>query len=451
MDPIITQIAKLVIRRYGNRFHYVAPKMGWYIYDGQRWKPDPHGTLVLSYVRKVILALHRKATEQGNTDARKVYDKLCDVRWYEVVAREIRLIRGDKDIQQLDADHYLMNTKNDTSQLGRETIGMTIPASAQDYMTKMAGGSFIADDDQYERRFSASQFKRFLDMVQPDPAVQRLMAQHAGHGALGDASGQKAAFHLGPSGQNGKSAYHMILVEALGTYAHTAPAGLFIGRETKEHQIAALRGVRFLVVQELPANARWKETLFKEVVGGDNLTGSEKFKGQFTFRSTCTVSVPTNHMPLLLGGDGGTARRIMVIPWEVRIPDQKLHAVERMVGEIVMKELDVVLSWIIRGLRDYFENGWVIPPVVADATYEYLHEDDPVEKWISSRCQKISSAKEYVSDLKEDYDAWAEVNREEKLNLSRFTGYLSTNGVHPYKRTEKGVLRKGLSLGKFKA
>ncbi|MDH3045044.1 DNA primase family protein [Gordonia alkanivorans] len=440
-DPLISRIAKTVIHNYGGRFRYVVPKMGWYHYTGTRWIPDHDGTRLLEKVRSVTHAMHKRAAIANDSDTRKAIDRLCNARGYDLIAREIRIMQGDVHIDDFDESPLLINVKGKmTMQLGKENVGILNPASATDYLTKTTGGQYISDDTEYRTQLRGSAFLRFLKHAHPNRDTRRFIQKHAGTGLLGQAQ-IVAVFHRG-KGHNGKSPYHKIIEHALGTYAQAAPERLFTERETKSHDLAALRGVRYLSVPELPRNAYWKEALFKGITGGDPIRGSEKYKGDVQFNSAMTVSVNTNNLPRLRGGDYATARRIAVVFWPNTFDDRDL------IDEILMKELDIVFSWLVRGLKLWYAEGLEFPPEVRKATDAYLQERNPVAQWIAEVCVREPGHVEYGSDLHDDFLRWEREKfpNSTPMNTKKFAELLDECEVSPGKRRNNRRTRVGLRM-----
>ncbi|MGW5524124.1 DNA primase family protein [Gordonia sp. NPDC003950] len=438
--PYLTRLAQDIIEKNGHKFKYVVP-LGWFVYDGSRWRHDADGNMVYSAIHSKMMKEFEQAVIKGVD--RKDVERLCDTRGYERIARLTRNIRPDLTIDQMDVNPYELNTSAGVLSLGEDNIGQVRKTSADDLLTLTAGAEY----DSRLGDFEGTRFYEFLRYFQPDPKVRRLLRQHAGIGLVGETLVQRALFHHGADAWNGKTAYHKLISRAFGDYAGSPNASLFTSREPKEHQVAGLLGKRFVEVKELPRNAFWNEELFKAVVGGDQLTGSLKFKPEFEFDSVATVSVHTNHLPKLRAGDAGTYRRILVVPWEIRTTDAE--KTRREVQDIFRKELSVILTWAVRGLMDYYENGLVIPSIVQDATDDYLNGSNPVKRWIdkSRTVVKDAGAVEYTEDLRACYNTWAEtVEGMEIISQTAFPGYLTNCEIYGTTRRNNRTARKGLKI-----
>ena len=99
-----------------------------------------------------------------------------------------------------------------------------------------------------------------------------------------------------------------------------------------------------------------------------------------------------------------------MIPFTVRIPDDKIVAQEKLL-ELYDLEMPKILDWAVQGAKKWIEEGLGDPPSVVEATKDYQYEIDPNALWIQSR--HTSDAKDAVpcAELYEDYKAWAEENQ----------------------------------------
>lgn len=398
-------------------------------WNGEVWEEvdDP---AVLNEIEKVLVKEWQKAVKAGNGDYKKFLDKLCEPAGYEKLAREIRVRRGKvRSRLDFDADPHVINTPGGVLHLGSENVGQTSPTDPTHLMTKCTGATYLGDDFDFE----GTRWQKFLDFVQTDREVQRTMRQHVGLGLVGEAIEQRAVFHKNEAGekaQNGKSLYHNILRRMFGGYALVAPESLFIGFRSNEFALAQVRGVRWLEVPELPAEGAWNERLYKALVGGDEVSAAFKHKDHFNFHSVCEVSCHTNHSPRLRGGDPGTERRTVCIPWERTISDRQKPKVRALGDQILEKELDVVLTWAVRGLQDYYAAGTLfMPDVVKDASFRLVHEDDPVTEWLDEETEKVPGNVVHVSVLRDAYNRWAERNKREELTPVRFSAHLGSNKI----------------------
>src|SRR5699024_6936580 len=125
-------------------------------------------------------------------------------------------------------------------------------------------------------------------------------------------------------GRNGKSTLLNVFSDILGEYAcNMQPDSLAVhtaGRAVNSG-IARLRGVRFAVTTEPDEGMRLAEGLLKQLTGGHVVPASRLYGNEFEFRPQCKIWMGANHKPVIRGTDLGIWRRIIVIPFNIRIPD----------------------------------------------------------------------------------------------------------------------------------
>ena len=108
-----------------------------------------------------------------------------------------------------------------------------------------------------------------------------------------------------------------------------------------------------------------------------------------------------NDRPNLSVKDSAIWARVKMIPFEVRIPDDKIVEQEELL-ELYHLEMPKILDWAVQGAKKWIEEGLGDPPSVVQATQDYQYEIDPNALWIADR--HTSDEKDSVScaELYED-------------------------------------------------
>ena len=81
----------------------------------------------------------------------------------------------------------------------------------------------------------------------------------------------------------------------------------------------------------------------------------------------------TNHKPIVKGSDEGIWRRIMLIPFTVTIPKDKI---DYDLPDKLAKEMPGVLRWAVEGCMKWQTEGLRAPEAVKAATAEYREDMD---------------------------------------------------------------------------
>jgi putative DNA primase/helicase len=164
-----------------------------------------------------------------------------------------------------------------------------------------------------------------------------------------------------------------------------------------------LKGTRLAAGSETEEGARLAESRVKDITGGDTLTGRRLYCSAFTFIPTHKLWIYGNHLPDIRGNVDGIWRRIKLIPFEVKIPDQEK---DPNLLEKLLNELPGILNWAIRGCLEWQNHGLGIPATVIEATTEYREEEDEIGEFIAEKCTCGGQVER--SELHHAYRNWAE-------------------------------------------
>lgn len=192
----------------------------------------------------------------------------------------------------------------------------------------------------------------------------------------------------GPGG-NGKSTCVNAIGNVFGEYAGSiAIKVLTTERQNSGPALATMRGKRLVVAGELEENQRLSVSTLKQLASTDKLVIEEKYHSPEVVKQTHTLVLFTNHLPRVGSTDGGTWRRLTVVPFLSKVsPDKSVlnytETLTREAGEAIM-------SWVVHGAVKFCANHFKIPlpDVVAKATEEYQARENWLSNFISERCTK---------------------------------------------------------------
>jgi putative DNA primase/helicase len=316
--------------------------------------------------------------------------------------------------EQLDADRFKINVRNGTLVIHRERKGPDQiefrPHDPTDFITKMM-------DVDYDPDARSPAYDKFLEKVQPNPAVRRLLHQWGGYSLTGSMSEQRFVFFWG-KGRNGKTTWLEASASFFGSYGQSVPVETFVdsGRPRGPGQatpdLAMLRGVRMVYTDEPDRFAKLSEGLIKRITGGDALVVRELGQSYFTLRPECKIVISGNHRPRIGGGESsqGMWRRLLFIHWPVTI---EVTEVDKLLPEKLLNERSGILNRALEGLRDWIDNdGFVIPDEVAETTEDFRSDSDALGRFLTDCTIQELGAKTSVSDLHAARTAWARANGE---------------------------------------
>jgi putative DNA primase/helicase len=255
-------------------------------------------------------------------------------------------------------------------------------------------------------------------------------------------------FLLWGSGANGKSVTLETLQMVLGDYAMKTPAETLLVKKFEgiPNDLARLNGARFVYTSEVSEGKKLAESLVKEV-SGDKFITARYMRGEwFEFPVTFKIFLATNHLPTIRGTDPAIWDRVMLIPFEVRIPEGQRRAREDLLDEF-KAEASGILKWLLFGCHDWLVDGLNPPAEVLGANATYREQSDYLKAFLDDSCILSEKAHTKSADLYKAYEKWAEENGEEPLKRTSFGKRLRERGFKDYRDTATGLKAwKGIGI-----
>jgi putative DNA primase/helicase len=462
--------------RHGHRFRF-CKELGWFMWDDRRWallseEKDRLPGEVLNAVFHTVRAIRNEAKlieasgakenlppnptreeEAAALDFIAKWKGKVPVLFSELIEGHAKSSEGSNRLgcianlakafpdimvraDQLDQDREVINVQNGTLVLvnaGNEVAVRIRRHDPRDLITKVASV-------EYDPGATCPEYDGFLNDVQPGASEQRFLDQWHGLSMTGNIREQKLAFYHG-KGRNGKSTLVDIMGDIAGDYGGSVGIETFLdqGRGRKggdaTPDLARLPGIRFLRTSEPEKGAKLAEALIKLVTGGEEITARHLNKGFFSFLPSFKLTVSGNHKPKITGHDDGIWRRVMLVPWEVQIPEDQ---VDERLPEKLRAERAGILNRLLAGLVDYKMNGLVKPESVTRATQKYREASDQLGRFLRECTIDKEGVRSKSSLLFNLFTAWAKANSGGEWSTQGFAramedrGYerITSNGVH---------------------
>lgn len=272
----------------------------------------------------------------------------------------------------------------------------------------------------------------FLDVVTgEDQDLKDYLQRVVGYSLTGEIS-EHCLFILYGTGLNGKSTFIETIMALLGDYSKKAEMRSFLNKSTNgaNNDIAGLCGARFVSAVEVGREKYLNEPLIKELTGGDSISARFLFQEFFTFKPQFKILLGVNAKPEIHGMDEGIWRRIRLIPFEVKIPQEK---VDKNLPKKLRDELSGILNWAIQGCLKWQKDGLGEPGKVKEATRDYRNEMDVLSQFFDERCiveLEVAAGKPsvIVNDLFKDFVGWSQNNGVEKVTKKSFGSMMKERG-----------------------
>jgi putative DNA primase/helicase len=437
-DEPMTELgyARRLIAVYGNRLRFVVAWNRWLIWDGKQWAVDTDGQAqrwmkVIARTLTSAVLLHK-----GADDAKDLLRAAKRAESNSGVKGALTLASTEPEIavtpDDLDADPYLLNCRNGILDLRTGELHEHEPAAL---LTKMAGAA-------HEPGAAGPTFTKFLERIQPDPAMREYLSRLLGHALDGTVTAHILPIFYG-DGANGKSTLVDAVIAALGDYADAADPDLLRARTFDAHPtgVADLHGLRLALLHESDAGHRLAEGTVKRLTGGDRLKARRMREDFWSFDPSHTFVMLTNHKPMVGGTDEGIWRRLRLVPFEVVIPPEER---DEDLGRQLAEESSAVLAWLVTGYRAWRASGFAEPQQVTEATSAYRAESDLLGRFITERCLLMPSAHVGSTDLFTAYEKWCASEREDSGTPTAFGNAMKVKGFESYR--SNGIRWRGIGL-----
>lgn len=422
---IAKQVSKTVCRTGGT---------GWLRFDGVRWVADPEGAHAKEEVKRKLEKMSAELIATGDRNALKHAGHLLTAskvkRMVELIATDPHIVRPFEDFDK--APHEI-NLQNGTLSLQSRELR---PHSKEDMFTKVA-------NVHYDEKATCPEFDKFLSScLSPEEAafVLRLF----GYALLGQPKEQVFAIFHGP-GRNGKSTLVEVMSHLLGGYACSAEPSSFIKQKNAgvRNDLARLKGARLVATSELSTGEILDAALVKRITGGDTIAARALYREHFEFRAEFVMFMVTNNLPVIDGGDGALARRLILVPFENIVPPEQCDP--GLPGKL-RAEADGIFNRLLEGCEDYLANGLNVPTSLAAAADRYVTSSDLIAEFLKDRCLIGSEHQVSASSLYSAYVRWCEANVIKPLSQPIFRTEIMKRTNLKQKRTNKGQVWPGIGL-----
>ncbi|MER2626484.1 MAG: phage/plasmid primase, P4 family, partial [Accumulibacter sp.] len=325
------------IRHYYKGRLWYALGLGWIMWTGKFWRPDPtnEGSIATGFVDNLSrliaresAALSRSASEESDEDRRTALMEQAEslLKWAVQSENERTIAAGLKltkhalliEYGALNADPWLFNVQNGTVDL---RTGMLRPHDPDNLIT------FISPVT-YNSVATCPNWERFLLEVFAGDAEMVAFIQRAVGWSLTGVVKERALFFLyGHAGKNGKTTMVEAIMKLVGNYGESCYGyGRKVGAETfmksrnmedNQRKAATLAGPRFICTSEVDEEHRLNEQLIKDITGGDTIEGRRLYQEAFTFKPQFKPWMYGNHKPEIRGTDDAIWSRVRLVPFEV--------------------------------------------------------------------------------------------------------------------------------------
>lgn len=429
---------------WGDRLRWCHQTGCWLFWTGSVWEEDERGAW-------------RCASEMARARAKAAFD-IVDEKKREAALKWARASESASrhksclqlaqtfpevsiDVDDLDPNPWLLNCQNGTLNL---RTGELKPHDPRNLCTRIVRVA-------YDPAAECPNFLAFMATISDGNQEWIDFLQRAlGYSLNGTTMEQKFFMCFG-EGSNGKTVLLELVLWLLGTYAIAVDPTTWLEQKDPSKprpDIARMRGARFTKSSESRDGLRLDMGVVKQVTGGDRLTARHLYQKETSFEARCKPWFATNHKPEIPHTDHGTWRRIILVHFGVKIPEDKAD------GELAEKLRDEgpgILAWLVRGALDWLRVRLAVPEVVARHAREYKADQDVLGGFFADCCDQtldMCGQKRWVnsSDIYTTYRRWADKMGERVLSSQKFGRMMAERGFQAAKVQAGRRIWRGIGL-----
>ena len=414
-----------------NKYQYVCvsiSKKKWYEYINNRWEPMDEANTIIKKLNieltndyiKIGIAYGQKALHTDNEFIKKdllakskiantIAEKLGSMCFKKEVIKELmHLYYDSKFMLKLDENRYLLGFNNGVYDLKNNYFRNGRP---EDYISMSTNCDYIKYD---ESNTNIINVYNFFDQIQPNQEMRDYLLLKLSSFLEGIQRDQKFEIWTG-TGANGKGRILKLVIDALGDYACTIPITLLTKPRSDSNSVtpalAMTKGKRCCVFQEPENDDKIYVGHMKNITGGDKLMARSLYSDPVEFYPQFKTILACNKLPDIPSADGGTWRRIRVVPFETKFVDNPTEPNHRKkinnIDDLITEWKSAFLSILLEKYKLYIKNGIDEPDKVLAHTKEYEANSDIYMEYIRDNILSTTN-KDYVSieEVWEDFKKW---------------------------------------------
>jgi P4 family phage/plasmid primase-like protien len=461
-------IAVVLHQMYKDEYVCSDIKSGiWWRFKSHRWKQIDSGT----YLRKAISNELRDLYRDRATDLQQYLgglnpeeDKYKHIKArvdtiLKIIARlgatadKKNIMQESKDLfydpefyERLDSNPYLLGCKNGVIDFNEKIFRKGLP---EDYVTKCTNVNYYPMTSSRHKN-NKEELVNFMSQLFPHGELREYIWNHLSACLIGMPSLNQTFNNYIGNGQNGKSVLTDLMARVMGSYKAAAPCSLITQGRGKigglAPEIVALKGARYVVMQEPETTEVLHEGPMKELVSGVEpitarapyMTDSVTFIPQFALVLCCNNLMPVRTQ------DHGTWRRFRVVKFDSLFTENPVNGdparpFQFKVDFDLMSNFprwsETMLSMLVE--RAYENQGRVRDcDMVLSASKEYRASEDYLSQFVGEKVISVEGGTIKKAQLSEEFKLWHGINIGGRCP--------SPKGLHEYMDKQYGKNRQGI-------
>lgn len=374
--------------------------------DATLLSPDEYGEKQKQYNDSVLKLL-------------KLQENLYNANFKDSVMKEAEQLFYDSEFnKKINQNPYLLGCANGILNLHEPIFDengtpirykpMLKPGTAQDYVTLRIGTTSDTPNGIEYKPYDPNdpiqtQIMDFFTKIFPNEELREYVLTLFA-GCLEGTNKEQCFYLMTGSGGNGKSKIVDLMTAVLGQYAGSLSTTALTRKRPESGaanpDIISIKGCRFIKTEEPDEGEPLNTARMKQFSGEDFVEARGLFKDQEKFKITGKIFLACNRKPPINSMDGGTWRRIRVIPFDSRFlaagdpmidPSRHIYPRDDMLDEKLKSWREPFLSLLVHYYETrYCPNGIKkVPECVMSASDEYKSNFDNFGKFIKARVRRV--------------------------------------------------------------
>ena len=464
-------VAEVIFQIKRNNYKCASIKNStWYEFKNNIWKEIDSGVTIINYMNDELSDKFQEKCNFFNNDllnkltkgdikkdedeynklqdkvnaANKVANQLLDFPFKEKVMKELKNKFYDENFyKKLDENKDLIGFNNGVYDL---KILKFRPGLPEDYISLSTNIDYIEYDEHDEY---IKQVDKFFSEIQPDQDMKNYVLDFFAGCLQGHVKSEQFNIWTG-CGANGKSLAIQIFQESLGDYSTNISITLLTNKRANSNaaspELARCKGVRFVVFQEPENDDKIHVGHMKELTGGDKISARRLYKEPVDFYPQFKTLLTCNKLPFIPSNDGGTWRRLKVVPFEIEFVDNPVESHQKKKDESLKENIEnwkeALLSILIYrfNLISYKRKNKILlnePNKIKEFTLEYQKNSDIYYEFINENIVETNNTTDYifVADTYDIFKIWyKEAHTERKCPIRNV---FKTNIEDKFKKCKK--------------
>lgn len=340
-----------------------------------------------------------------------------------------------KALADFDTDPLVLNLENGTLRIVKRTVEdeESDPAEPRyrtsveikldkhrrdDWICKLAPVA-------YDPKATCPVFDKFLERILPHAQIRAYVLRYFGY-ALTALTTEQVFVLLHGEGSNGKSTLVDIISRLMGDYATSLPIATLTGEDRRKGaeatpDLVRTPGARLVRSAEPKEGMPFDESLIKSLTSGEPIL-VRRLNHEFNeVYPKFKLAISANRKPVIKGNDDGIWRRVVLVPFDVQIPDSEK---DKSLPDKLWAERSGILNRLLQGLEEFLVLGALNPPgEITAASQEYRNESDLMGAFVREALDvtKDENDSEMTGTLFEAFLVWCQRAARTPVKRETFT------------------------------